>query len=98
MKKNVVWADVLEHVKEISTTKLAFNAGTSATIKQMFTSIESFMPLSANRNRSLKIDEFKDIFQLFKLNEQKNHFQLLYLTMLSILRTNESFDLSIKII
>ena len=80
-KKNVIWADVLEHVKEISTTKLAFNAGTSATIKQMFTSIESFMPLSANRNRSLKIDEFKVAYENIS---KKNFDELVFRALLSI--------------
>ena len=63
LKKNVIWANVLEQVKEIPTTKLAFNAGTSGSIKQMFSSIESFLPLSANRNRSLNINEFKVAYE-----------------------------------
>ena len=45
-KKKIVLANVLENVKEISTTKLALNSVTSAKIKQMFTSIEAFMPHS----------------------------------------------------
>ena len=45
------------------TSKIAFNSGTSASIKQMFSSIEAFMPLAANRNKSLKINEFKEAYE-----------------------------------
>ena len=49
-KKKIVLANVLENVKEISTIKLALNSVTSAKIKQMFTSIGAFKPLSADRS------------------------------------------------
>ena len=81
IKKNVVWADELEDVKEISITKIAFNSGTSASIKQMFSSIEAFMPLAANRNKSLKINEFKEAYENVS---RKNFDELTFRAFLSV--------------
>ena len=81
IKKNVVWADELEDVKEISITKIAFNSGTSASIKQMFSSIEAFMPLAANRNKSLKINEFKEAYENVS---RKNFDELTFRALLSV--------------
>ena len=81
IKKNVVCADELEDVKEIPITKIAFNSGTSASIKQMFSSIEAFMPLAANRNKSLKLNEFKEAYENVS---RKNFDELTFRALLSV--------------
>ena len=90
-KKNVFWATELENVKEIPCTKLAFKFDTKTEIKNMFTTIESFMPLYANQGRSIKMDKFIETYERIS---KKNFDEVVFRALLSIFPDSYKVELT----